>query len=44
MKKLLAMLLAALMLVCVGTAALAVASITFHTGGEPECMDPTIND
>ena len=44
MKKLLAMLLAALMLVCVGTAALADASITFQMGGEPECMDPTIND
>ena len=44
MKKLLAMLLAALMLVCVGAAALADASITFQMGGEPECMDPTIND
>ena len=44
MKKLLAMLLAALMLVCVGVAALADASITFQMGGEPECMDPTIND
>lgn len=38
MKKLLAMLLAALMLVCVGAAALADASITFQMGGEPECM------
>lgn len=35
MKKLLAMLLAALMLVCVGAAALADASITFQMGGEP---------
>ena len=33
MKKLLAMLLAALMLVCVGVAALADASITFQMGG-----------
>ena len=40
----LAMLLAALMLVCVGTAALADASITFQMGGEPENMDPTLND
>ena len=44
MKKLLALALCALTLVFACAAAMADASITFQMGGEPECMDPTIND
>ena len=44
MKKLLALALCALTLVCACAAATAEDAITFQMGGEPECMDPTIND
>ena len=44
MKKLLALALCALTLGFACAAAMADASITFQMGGEPECMDPTIND
>lgn len=44
MKKLLTIVLAALLLVCASVSALAEAKITFQMGGEPECMDPTLND
>ena len=44
MKKLLTAVLAALLLLCVAVSATAEARITFQMGGEPECMDPTLND
>ena len=44
MKKLLTAVLAALLLLCVAVCASAEAKITFQMGGEPECMDPTLND
>ena len=44
MKKLLTAMLAALLLLLCGAGALAEAKITFQMSGEPECMDPTLND
>lgn len=44
MKKLLTAMLAALLLLLCGADALAEAKITFQMSGEPECMDPTLND
>ena len=44
MKKLLTAVLAALLLLCVAVCASAEAKISFQMGGEPECMDPTLND
>ena len=44
MKKLLTAMFAALLLLLCGAGALAEAKITFQMSGEPECMDPTLND
>lgn len=44
MKKLLVLALAAMMLLFVCAGATAEASLTFQMGGEPENMDPTLND
>ena len=44
MKKLLTAVLAALFLLLCGAGVLAEAKITFQMSGEPECMDPTLND
>ncbi|MDO5299726.1 MAG: peptide ABC transporter substrate-binding protein [Clostridia bacterium] len=44
MKKLLTIALAAMLLACVSVSALAEAKITFQMSGEPDSMDPTLND